>query len=463
MTQTFIHRYIPNSAPGMREEMLRVAGYESVDEIYEEIPEELRFKGHLNLPKGPVTEMEVERRIRQTLSKNKTTQDLLSFLGAGCWPHYIPALCSEITGRSEFLTAYAGGDAVDHGRYQAMFEYQSMMGDLLSMDVVSAPVYDGTTAAGDSLHIASRATMRKQVLLPGTINPNTLATLRNYSDPWLELVMVDFDPQTGLMDLKDLKSKVSADTAAVFVENPSYLGFIEEQCEEITRIAHDAGALMIVYVNPLSLGLLEAPGEFGADIACGEGQPLGMSMSCGGATLGILATNDSDRFLKLMPSFMVHISNTVVPGELAFSWHTLWDRMIYSTRYTAKSFTGTSSWLWGISAAVYLSLLGPSGIRKIGVTNMQKAYYAIESLQEIPGVRVPVFSSTHFNEFTVNFDNTGKTVAEINCSLYESGILGGRDLSDDFPTLGQTALYCTTEVHTKEDIDRLASALAEIL
>ena len=245
--------------------------------------------------------------------------------------------------------------------------------------------------------------------------------------------------------------------------NPSYLGFIEEQCEEIAGIAHDVGALLIAYVNPLSLGLLSAPGEFGADIACGEGQPLGMNQNCGGATLGILAVNDSDRFLELMPSFMVHISKTVVPGELAFSWHTLWDRMIYSTRYTAKSFTGTSSWLWGISAAVYLSLLGPTGIHKIGVTNMQKAYYAIETLKEIPGLRVPVFSSTIFNEFTVNYDRAGKTVAEINRSLYKKGILGGKDLSKDFPTLGQTALYCATEVHTKEDIDRLANALAESL
>ncbi|MCJ7625212.1 MAG: hypothetical protein MUO76_17075, partial [Anaerolineaceae bacterium] len=191
MKKPFVHRFIPNSAPGVREEMLKVTGYNNVDEIFEEIPEELRFKGELRLPKEPVSELEVERRIKRTIAKNQTTEDFLSFLGAGCWPHYVPALCAEITGRSEFLTAYAGGDMTDHGRYQAMFEYQSMMGDLLAMDLVSAPVYDGTTAAGDTLHIASRATGRSEILIPGTISPNILATIKNYCGPWLKLKKVD--------------------------------------------------------------------------------------------------------------------------------------------------------------------------------------------------------------------------------------------------------------------------------
>jgi len=463
MTKPFVHRFIPNSAPGIREEMLKEIGYESVDEIYEEIPEKLRFKGDLRLPKEPISELEVHRRIQERLAVNKTTDDYVSFLGAGCWPHYVPALCFEIAGRSEFLTAYAGGDMTDYGRYQAMFEYQSMMGDLLSMDVVSAPVYDGTTAAGDALHIASRATQRNEVLLPSTISPNILATIKNYSEPWLRLRSVAHHPDTGLMDLNDLKKKISGETAAVLVENPGYLGFIEEQCQEIADIAHEAGALLIASVNPVSLGLLAAPGDYGADIACGEGQPFGMTQSCGGATLGILAVNDSDRFLELMPSFMVGISNTIVPGELAFSWHTLWERMLYATRDHARSFTGTSSWLWGISAAVYMALIGPDGLKDLGKTNMQKAHYAADVLSNIPGLKSPYFASTHFNEFVVNFDGTGKSVAQINAALLANGIFGGKDISEEFPTLGQSALYCVTEVHQKKDIDRLADVLAKIL
>jgi len=388
---------------------------------------------------------------------------MLSFLGAGCWLHYVPALCFEIAGRSEFLTAYAGGDMTDYGRYQAMFEYQSMMGDLLSMDVVSAPVYDGTTAAGDSLHIASRATERNEILIPGTISPNVLATIKNYSEPWLTLKSVAYHPGTGLMDLADLKEKISSDTAAVFVENPGFLGFIEEQCSEISDIAHEAGALLIASVNPVSLGLLAAPGDYGADIACGEGQPFGMTQSCGGAKMGILAVKDSDRFLEMMPSFMVGISNTIVPGELAFSWHTLWERLLYATRDHARSFTGTSSWLWGISAAVYMALMGADGLAQLGKTNMQKAHYAADHLSKEAGLKTPYFSSTHFNEFIVNFDGTGKTVGEINRALFEQGILGGKDLSQDFPAFGQSALYCVTEVHQKEDIDRLVEVLGKIV
>lgn len=463
MKKPFVHRFIPNSAPGVREEMLKVTGYSTVDEIYEEIPEELRFTGDLKIPKHPTSELEVQRRIKRSLTKNQTTDEYLSFLGAGCWLHYVPALCFEIAGRSEFLTAYAGGDMTDFGRYQAMFEYQSMMGDLLGMDVVSTPVYDGTTAAGDALHIASRATERNEVLITGTISPNVFATIKNYSQPWMQIQKISYHPDTGLMDLDDLRARISENTAAIFIENPSYLGVIEDQCHEISEIAHRVGALLIASINPISLGLLEAPGEYGADIVCGEGQPLGMTQSCGGATMGILAVNDSDRFLELMPSFLVGISNTSVPGELAFSWHTLWDRMLYTTRDHARSFTGTSSWLWGITAAVYMALLGSEGLAELGKTNMQKAYYASSKLSEIPGIKAPYFSSTHFNEFVVNFDGTGKSVAEINKALLDRKIFGGYDLSKDFPELGQSALYCVTEVHQKTDIDLLVDTLLKVI
>ena len=463
MSKTFVHRYIPNSAPGVREAMLKEIGYDDVEQIYEEIPKALRFRGELKIPKETLSELEVAKRIRAMLAKNRTTEELLSFLGSGCWPHYVPALCDEIAGRSEFLTAYAGSDATDHGRYQAMFEYQSMMGDLLAMDVVSTPVYDGCTASGDAMHMASRVTQGKEVLLPKTVSPERLATLRNYCDPWLQIETVDHDSRTGQLDLADLKRKISNRTAAIYIETPSYLGFIETQCEEIAHIAHDKGALLIAHVNPASLGLLTPPGEYGADIACGEGQPIGVHMHCGGATLGILACNDAERFLELMPSFLVGISGTLAEGEYAFSWHALWDRMVYATRDKAKSFTGTSSWLWGIAAAVYMALMGPDGMRQLGEVNMQKAYYAMELLSGIKGVQVPVFASPHFNEFVINFGDTGKTVSEINQALFRQGILGGKDLSKEFPEFGQSALYCVTEAHGKEDIQRLVQALEGIV
>jgi glycine dehydrogenase subunit 1 len=447
MTEPMVHRYIPNSAPGVREAMLQEIGIESVDEIYKEIPEGLRYSGTIDIPQKPASELEVARRVRELLHKNRATNGLLSFLGAGCWPHYVPAVCDEISGRSEFLTAYAGDSHTDLGRFQAIFEYQSMLGDLLEMDVVSAPVYDGATACGDAVHMAS---------------PERMGTIRNYSEPWLKIRQVGYHPDTGQMDLDDLMRKISDRTAAVLLENPGYLGFIESQCAEIGDIAHAHGALLIAFVNPASLGILAPPGAFGADIACGEGQPLGVHMQ-GGAGLGILAAADQERFLPLMPSFVVGMSGTTVDGERSFAADTVHERLVYSARYRARSFTGSSSWLWGIAAATYMALMGPSGMRQLGEVNMRKAHYAISRLSMITALKVPAFRSTSFNEFVVNFDKTGKSVQEVNSALFKRGILGGKDLSRDLPELGQSALYCVTETHLKDDIDRLARELAEVI
>lgn len=463
MSKGFVHRYIPNTAPGVREAMLKEVGFADVDQIYEEIPEEIRFTGELDIPKDPVSEFEVAKRIKAMLAKNKTTDELLCFVGAGCWSHYVPALCGEIIGRSEFLTAYAGAESTDHGRYQSVFEFQSMMGDLFAMDVVGAPVYDGPSASADAVQMAWRVVGRSELLVPKITSPDRLAPIRLYSDPWLDVKEVEFHPETGQLDLDDLRGKISTQTAAVYIENPTYFGVIEAQCEEIGQIAHENGALFVACVDPTSLGILAPPGEYGVDIACGEGQPLGMHMTCGGATLGIMACRDEERFLGAMPSFMVGLTKTVVEGEFAFSWHTLFDRLVFSARDKARSFTGTASWLWAISAAVYMALLGPEGMRQLGEVNMQKAYYAMDLLSGIKGMKAPVFSAAHFNEFLVNFDGTGKTVAEINQALLTHGILGGKDISGEFPQFGESALYCVTEVHSKEDVDRLAEALEEIL
>ncbi len=463
MNNSFIHRFIPNTAPGVREAMLAEIGLGDIENIYEEISENIRFKGELNIPKEPLSEFEVFRRIKKVLEKNRPTSELLSFVGAGCWPHYVPALCDEIISRSEFLTAYAGAEFTDHGRYQAVFEFQSMMAELLNMEVVGSAVYDGSTASGDALQMASRLTGRRQVLISKTISRDRMKVLKNYATPWLDLVEVDFHPETGLIDLDDLRKKIGPQTAAVFIENPGYLGFIEAQSFEIAEMTHRNGALLIANINPTSLGLIAAPGDYGADIVCGEAQPLGMHMTCGGACLGILAHPDEERFYKVMPSFLVSMTPTVKPGEYTYSWHTLYDRMVYVAREEARSFTGTSSWLWAISAAVYLSLMGPEGMKDLAKANMQKAYYAMESLSQIKGVKAPYFKSTHFNEFVINFDETGKSVKEINQALFERGIVGGKDLTKEFPQLGQSALYCATEIHSKEDIDHLAQTLEAII
>jgi len=467
MNKHFVHRYIPNTAPGIREKMLKEIGISDVEQIYNEIPEKIRFKGKLDIPAEQLSELEVLKQVKTILIKNKTIENSLSFLGAGCWPHYVPALCDEISGRSEFLTAYAGLEATDLGRYQALFEFQSMMGDLFAMDVVGAPVYDGLSASGDAILMAAKITGRRELLVPETISYDRLLVLKVYSEPWLSIIKVKSRRNTGELDLNDLKTKITNNTAAVFIENPTYLGVIESQCKDIAHIAHDYGALLVAFVNPISLGILTPPGEFGADIACAEGQPLGNHISCGGAMLGILACHDEKRFVSAIPSFLITITKTSVKGEYAFSWHTAfdekWERIVFTARDKAKSFTGTSSALWAINAAVYMALLGPKGFRQIGEVNIQKSYYAIKCLSKIGGIKVPLFSSMHFNEFTVNFDRTGKTVEEINKALLKRGIMGGKDISKEFPEFGNTAIYCVTEIHSKEDIDRLTKALKEVI
>ena len=453
--------YIPNSDPEIKRQMLEEIGVEKVDELFADIPEKIRLNKKLRLP-GPMSEYEVRRHVENVLSRNKTCDELVSFLGAGCWPHYVPAVCDEINSRSEFVTAYAGDVYSDLGRYQAFFEFQSMIADLVSMDVVGFHWYDWPTVCGDAARMTVMITNRRQILVPRTIGPDRLSVIQAYCEDLAEVKLINNDPKTGQLSLDDLKSKISSRTAAVYIENPTYLGFVESQGEEISEIAHNHGALFVVGVEPLSLGILTPPGEYGADIVCGEGQPLGMHMYFGGALLGLLACRDDEQFLSVMPHRLVSITTTERRGEWGFTY-VLPERTMFAARDKARSFTGTATALWAITAAVYLSLLGPQGMRELAETIMQKSNYAMKRISDVKGVMVPVFDSPHFKEFVVNFDETKKTVQDVNRALLRQGIIGGKDITKEFPKLGQTALYCVTEVHTKADIERLVAALEEAI
>lgn len=456
-----VHPYIPNSSPQTKRIMLDEIGMESAEELFTVIPENIRLRRNLNLPQ-PKSESEIRGHVEGLLSSNSTTRDLTCFLGAGCWPHYVPAVCDEINSRSEFLTAYAGDAYTDLGRYQALFEFQSMIGELVAMDVVSFPWYDWSTVACDAAHMAEMITGRHELLVPETISPERLSVLRTYCDGIIQINKINYDTVSGQLDLGDLKNKISSRTAAVYIENPTYLGFIEARGREISSIAHDSGALSIVGVEPLSLGILSPPGEYGADVVCGAGQPLGMHMYYGGALLGFLACRDLEKHVAFIPHRLITITKTESEGEWGFTY-VLPERTMFAAREKAKSFTGTATVLWAITAAVYMSLLGPQGMRELAEGIMQRTHYAIKRISEVSGITTPVFRSPHFEEFTVNFDATGKTVTEVNKSLLKSGIQGGKDLSREFPELGQTALYCVSEVHSRADIDKLAEALGEVV
>ncbi len=453
-----IHPYIPNSVPEVKVKMLEEIGAKDIDELYADIPESLRFKRNLDLP-GPLpSEYALKRHMEGILSKNQTCKDNTNFLGGGCWQHYVPAICDEINQRSEFLTAYAGEPYEDHGRFQALFEYQSLMAELLDMDVVNVPTYDWCQAASTSIRMAVRITGCQEVLISDTVSPERVSAIKNYCEPVVTVQMVHHNPKTGLMDLNDLESKMSVDTACIYFENPSYLGFIESQGQTLSDIAHRNGALSVVGADPTSLGVLIPPSNCGADITCGDIQGLGMHMNYGGGLAGFIATRDEKEFVMEFPSRLFGITKTTVEGEYGFG-DVAYERTSFVGREEGKEFVGTAAALWGITAGVYLALMGPLGMQELSKTIMQKSQYAMKKLSEIEGVNAPFFDSPHFKEFVVDFNGAGMTVKDINTYLLNNNIFGGKDLSTEFPELKSCALYCVTEMHTKEDIDHLVRAV----
>jgi glycine dehydrogenase subunit 1 len=284
----------------------------------------------------------------------------------------------------------------------------------------------------------------------------------DYCKPDMDIRLLPYDRETGQMDLDALHELISPKTAAVYFDNPSYLGIIEVDGDEISKIAHEHGVLSVVSVDPISLGVLTPPVEYGADIVCGDIQPLGMHMQFGAGQAGFIATRDEEKYVMEYPSRLFGIAPTIVPGEYGFG-DVAYERTSFAIREEGKEWVGTAAALWGITAGVYLSLMGPQGMVEIGTGIMARSQYAMLQLDAISGVKTPVFQSPHFKEFVVNFDDTGKSVEEINKSLLGEGIFGGLDLSARFPELGQSALYCVTEVHSQAEIDTLAKAVQEVV
>jgi len=455
-----------NSTAAAKERMLTAVGATFVEELFEQIPPDHRLRGGLDLPAGIRSEAALRRHLLGALSKNATCEENLSFLGGGCWQHYVPAVCDEIVSRTEFVTSILGTAASDHGRNQAWFEFASQLGELLELDFVGLPVYSWGCAGGHAIRMAARITGRRQVLLPRSIDPERLAVIRNYCEPpemsdHIEVVLVDVDWNTGLIDLGDLEGKLCDETAAVYFDNPGYLGTIEVGGERIGALARAAGAETIVGVDPISLGVLTPPARYGADIVVGTTQPLGVHMNCGGGVAGFIASRDEEHYAREYPTLILSACETIEPGELGFGL-TLLEQSSYGSREAGKDWTGTSVYLWAIANAVYMSLLGPQGFVEIGESIIRRSRYAAQRIAALPGVEVRP-GGAFFKEFVVNFDGAGRSVAEVNTALRESSIFGGRDLSADFPDLGQSALYCVTEVHTMEDIERLVETLGEVV
>ena len=459
------HPYMANSAPALEQELLDAVGVADVEELFVQIPAEHRMRRPLDLPPALASEVDLSRHLRRTLARNVDCEQALSFLGGGCWQHHVPAVCDEIAQRTEFVTPVWGTPASDLGRNQAWFEFASQLGELLELDFVGLPVYSWGAASGHAIRMASRLTRRAEVLVPASLDPERLSVIHTYCQPeemagHIAIVPVDTDPDTGRMDLAALERLLSDRTAAVYVETPGSLGVIETDCARIAELARSHGAETIAGVDPLSLGVLAPPGQWNADIAVGPTQPLGVHMNCGGGVGGFIATRDEERYAREYPTLQVSLCPTRVEGERGFAM-TLFEQSSYGSREEGKDWTGNSVYLWAVVNAAYMALMGPQGFADLGETILQRSHYAAHRLGELPGVRVrwPGF----FKELVVDFSETGRTVADINAALRDHDIFGGGDLSAAQPSLGQCALYCVTEIHDKEDVDRLAGALGEVL
>ncbi|MGP1283847.1 MAG: aminomethyl-transferring glycine dehydrogenase subunit GcvPA [Parasphingopyxis sp.] len=458
------HPYMPNSTAAGRRQLLDVLGVDDCEELFAQIPDAHRMHGDIGLPESLSSEVELRRHLRTILKRNQSCEDNLNFLGGGIWQHHVPAVCDEIVGRSEFLTPVWGTPSSDHGRNQAWFEFASQLGELLAMDMVGLPVYSWGCAAGHAIRMAERITERKRVLLPASLDPERRSVIGNYCrsarrDTGIEIVEIATDPATGRLDLAALADRLGPDVAAVYIENPSWLGMIETDIAGIAASARAAGAETIVGVDPISLGILEAPGRYGADIVVGSTQPLGVHMFAGGGLGGFIATRDEPRYAHEYPTLMLSIAETV-EGAHGFGMM-LMHQSSYGSREDGKDWTGNSTYLWAIANAVYMAMLGPQGFRDLGELVISRAHYAAARLAAIDGISIR-YPTGFFKEFVVDFTATGRTVADINATLRERGIFGGLDLSEHLPAFGRSSLYCVTEVHTADDIERLADGLGEI-
>ncbi|MFJ9692344.1 aminomethyl-transferring glycine dehydrogenase subunit GcvPA [Kitasatospora sp. NPDC101183] len=443
------HPYIPNSAPDVRKAMLAEVGAGSVEEFYADIPAELRLDRPLDLPEPLGSEAELASHLEELLARNTAVPPGRSFLGAGCYRHHVPAVVDEVVNRSEFLTAYAGEPYEDHGRFQALWEYQSLMAELLAVEVVNVPTYDGFQAAATALRMAGRATGRGQLLLVGEIDPDRVSRIEDYVRGVHELVPVAAEPQAVRAAL------AAGDAAAVYAQLTDHSGRVDPHLPEYVELTHAAGALAVVHVNPISLGVLAPPSALGADLTCGELQPLGIHPSFGGGNAGFIASADDPRLVSEYPSRLFGLAPTDVPGEYGFG-DVAYERTSFALREEGKEWVGTAAALHGIAAGVYLALMGPHGMREIGETILANTAYARARLAEVPGIELAEPQAVHFADFTLRY--TGAlTAAEIAAALLERGLHAGT------PAGEREGRYCVTELHTRADIERLATALEEIV
>jgi glycine dehydrogenase subunit 1 len=432
-----------------KQELLSAIGVRRFEDLIPNIPKQGLFapaKG--GMLKNGLSEMEVQAHLQTLAGKNKTVEQYASFLGAGAYHHFIPAAVGALITRGEFLTAYTPYQPeASQGTLQATFEFQSMVAGLYGMDVANASLYDGGSALAEAALLAVRETGRRKILVSRTVHPEYHETLNTYSKSF-EVQEVPADA-AGVTSMAELEKRMDG-AACVIIQTPNFFGCLEDGAK-IAELAHKHGALLVVSADPLSLGMLTPPGDYGADVATGEGQPLGIPLHYGGPYLGLFACKE--KFLRKVPGRICGMTKDA-NGKRGFTL-TLQTREQHIRREKATSNICTNEALMALAATVYLSLLGPQGLKDCAQLNFDKAHYAADRIGKIPGFKL-AFAAPFFNEFAVK---SKLSPQKINQYLLTQGILGGLPLGKFYPELSDAVLYCVTEMNSREQIDRLAGAL----
>jgi glycine dehydrogenase subunit 1 len=440
--------------PGLKEneDLLKGAGVKDIDELFEDVPAKVRIDS-LDIPEGLV-ECELWSMMKKLLGANRTSRDMLSFLGAGIYPNYVPAVVKAVTSRGEFVTSYTPYQAeVSQGMLQALWEFQSLMCELTGMEATNTSMYDGPTAMGEAVLMAARITRRKEILVPKAMHWEKREVVRTYTlGPGLIIKEVPYIQGTGQLDLPALRSMVNDETAALVISNPNFFGVWEEAAAELKSMM--GGALLIVDANPISLGIAKAPGDYGADIVVGEGQPLGIGPTLGGPSFGILTTKK--KFLRDMPGRLIGMTKDA-DGARAFCM-TLQTREQHIRRAKATSNICSNEALCSIAAAAYLSVLGRRGLRSLGIQLGLKSQKLAHRLARVPGIESPVFRSRQFNEFVLR---SVKSIKAVCAHALRHQILPGVRLKQHFPELGDSLLVTVQEGHDDADFERLVAVFSE--
>ncbi|CAN7326359.1 aminomethyl-transferring glycine dehydrogenase subunit GcvPA [Rossellomorea sp. LjRoot5] len=443
------HRYLPMTEQDQRE-MLEQIGVDSVNDLFEDIPEQVRFKGDYRI-KEAKSETELVKELTKMAAKNADLKSHTSFLGAGVYDHYMPIIVDHVLSRSEFYTAYTPYQPeISQGELQAIFEFQTMICELTGMDVANSSMYDGGTALAEAAMLSAGQTRRKKVLVSSTVHPESRDVLRSYAKgQYIEVVEI---PHTdGVTDVEELKKLMSDEIAAVIVQYPNFFGRVEE-LKAIEEVAHGEKAMFVVSSNPLALGALTPPGELGADIVIGDAQPFGIPSAFGGPHCGYFAVNK--KLMRKVPGRLV--GQTVDEDGIRGFVLTLQAREQHIRRDKATSNICSNQALNALAASVAMTALGKQGVKEMAIQNIQKAHYAKEALKA-KGFLV-AFEGPSFNEFVVKVN---RPVKDINQKLLEKDMIGGYDLGLMDDSLTQHMLVAVTELRSKDEIDAFAAELGD--